>query len=118
MTHCDACPMDGHETCHGARDPNFCRNARQGYRSIVRIQNEGIYQGKHKNSLSPSTLSLDLSRRLLILACDYRGPKAQCGCHETYVCLMGKGRAVESGGTDVTIHDCLGCGGYVAHEAI
>lgn len=63
---------------------------------------------------SPGKPRIDLatyqSRRFLVAACDYRGPKSQCGCTEMHVCFLRKGRARDgSPDPDVTLKQCLEC---------
>lgn len=55
-------------------------------------------------------LAETLRLKLLVAACDYRGPISQCGCTEMHVCFLGRGTSPGGGpGPDVALSTCLEC---------
>ena len=110
MTRCPSCPAREGVVCYRwvTGHARYCDWAAMGGAYAGFVRDHSTPDGK---APTPSpTLAADLTRRALILECDYLGPPSGCGCQSLRVCFAGKGRSPGGGpGPDVAPPDCLAC---------
>jgi len=108
---CEVCLVPAGTTCAYESRRRMCKQG--AYFGVHATGGEDLLDAVYPNRFGPSPgIDTWLARRMLIFACDYRGPQSACGCTSTVVCFMGvagRGRQNASGTWDATFPECLAC---------
>jgi hypothetical protein len=103
---CNHCPVSGDTPCLAAKRPEYAKVFCAWAESGTAVQRRTIVVRSAGDSTTPKATqreaTIGVAQLVLdVRGCDYRGPKAACGCSEKWVCLLRS--------TEVYTNDCYIC---------